>query len=367
VEPGDVNNLLAKIRAKGVPLAEFAGSAPLTGIKTAFNDAYLIDTPTKDALVKADPNCASLICPYVRGADIGRWGLDWDGVWMITMKSSGDYSWPWAEAGQQAETVFQRTYPALHSHFAKHEAALRNRQDQGRHWWELRSCAYWDTFATGKLFYQLIQFHPCYALDTKGTFGNNKTAFVPTDDLYLLGVLNSPLMWWHNWRYLPHMKDEALAPNPTVLESIPIAQPSDSIRAKMEKAVTRLIEINETQRTTRRRILDWLRVEYEIEKPTLTLQLPTGLDCDSFIAEIRRVRGRKKPLSATGLANLRNEYARSIEPARPIAAEALTLENEISNLVNEAYGLTLDEVALMWQTAPPRMPIAEPRTTGMNR
>ena len=39
----------------------------------------------------------------------------------------------------------------------------------------------------------------------------------------------------------------------------------------------------------------------------------------------------------------------------------MTLENEVSNLVNEAYGLTPEEVALMWETAPPRMPITEPR------
>ena len=35
----------------------------------------------------------------------------------------------------------------------------------------------------------------------------------------------------------------------------------------------------------------------------------------------------------------------------------LTLERRLSDLVNEAYGLTPDEVDLMWKTAPPRMPI----------
>ena len=100
----------------------------------------------------------------------------------------------------------------------------------------------------------------------------------------------------------------------------------------------------------------------KIEKPTLKLQSPIDLDCDGFVAEVRKVRGKKKPLSAAALANLRDEYARSIEPARALAAEALTLENEISNLVNEAYGLTPEEVALMWQTAPPRMPINRPHS-----
>jgi hypothetical protein len=40
------------------------------------------------------------------------------------------------------------------------------------------------------------------------------------------------------------------------------------------------------------------------------------------------------------------------------ATEALQLERQLSDVVNEAYGLTPDEVALLWQTAPPRMPFA---------
>ncbi len=65
----------------------------------------------------------------------------------------------------------------------------------------------------------------------------------------------------------------------------------------------------------------------------------------------------KLPLTAAGLQALREEYTRSIEPARTLAAEALKLEHTLSDLVNEAYGLTPAEIALMWDTAPPRMPI----------
>lgn len=63
-----------------------------------------------------------------------------------------------------------------------------------------------------RVVYQEIQFHPAYALEASGVFSNNKTFILPTDDLYLLAVLNSPLIWWFNWRELPHMKDEALSP-----------------------------------------------------------------------------------------------------------------------------------------------------------
>jgi hypothetical protein len=55
---------------------------------------------------------------------------------------------------------------------------------------------------------------------------------------------------------------------------------------------------------------------------------------------------------------LRGQYTRTIAPARALAAETLTLERTLSGLVNQAYALTPAEIALMWQTAPPRLPIA---------
>ena len=51
---------------------------------------------------------------------------------------------------------------------------------------------------------------------------------------------------------------------------------------------------------------------------------------------------------------MRDEYTRAL------AAETLTLERTLSDLVNQAYALTPAEIDLMWQTAPPRMPIPLP-------
>jgi len=46
----------------------------------------------------------------------------------------------------------------------------------------------------------------------------------------------------------------------------------------------------------------------------------------AFVAEVKRIRGKKNPLSVAALKSLRDEHARTIEPARAQAAEALTLE-----------------------------------------
>ncbi len=75
---------------------------------------------------------------------------------------------------------------------------------------------------------------------------------------------------------------------------------------------------------------------------------------------MKRVRGKKHPPSSARLGALRDEYTRTIAPARALAAEALTPERTFSDLVNQAYAVTPAETARMWQTAPPRMPTPPP-------
>jgi hypothetical protein len=279
---------------------------------------------------------------------------------MLVIPSSGDHEWPWSNSGGKAEAVFSKTYPGIYAWMKPRESELKKRQDKGKFWWELRACAYWDEFEKNKIVYQEIQFHPSYAMDRHARYGNNKTFFLESDDVCLLAILNSPLLWWFNWRYLPHMKDEALSPVAFLMESLPIAKPPTKSRTAMVKKGNRIVEIAEQLGASRISVIDWLRVEYDIEKPSLRLQAPVDLDSDAFVAEVKRVRGKKKSLSAAGLKSLRDEHARTIEPARTLAAESLALERELSDLVNAAYGLTPDEVALMWATAPPRMPIPAP-------
>ena len=83
---------------------------------------------------------------------------------------------------------------------------------------------------------------------------------------------------------------------------------------------------------------------------------PGQARCASY-AQIRKTRGRKNPLSAAAVKHLRDEFARLVEPAQALAREAVEAEHAVSDLVNAAYGLTPDEIDLMWATAPPRMPI----------
>jgi len=358
LEPPASDTLMAKIRAAGVPLTQYTGVKPHYGIKTGLNEAFVIDTATRNRLIHDDPKSAEIIKKYLRGQDIARWVPEWDGQWMILLVSSGDRDWSWKNLAEEAaEAWFASEFPAIYAYIKNHENALRRRADQGRYWWELRSCAYYEWFNAQKIIYQVIQFHPSYTLDCSGLFLNDKGFFLPTADTWLLAVLNSPLMWWFNWRYLTHLKDEALTPLGVKMEALPITSPTPPVREQAEAAVTKLIELKKANDSSRAAVLDSLRLQYAVDEPGNKLSDFATLDAETFIKEVlkRRPKAAGK-LDAADKKTLREMYGDEVLPIQARRREALVLERRLSNLVNEAYGLTPEDVALLWSTAPPRMP-----------
>ena len=117
--------------------------------------------------------------------------------------------------------------------------------------------------------------------------------------------------------------------------------------------------------------VDWRQAvtQYAIAEPSNKLLALTDLDSDTWVAEVKRIRGKKQPLQSPQSTNpsivapaatLDFRLWTLPSPARAPAAETLTLERTLKDLVNQAYALTPAETALMWQTAPPRMPIPPP-------
>jgi len=118
-----------------------------------------------------------------------------------------------------------------------------------------------------------------------------------------------------------------------------------------------LIELTSRRQQTQHTLLDWLRVEYTIGKPSNKLLALAEPDSKTWVSDVKRIRGKTQPLSAAGLQALRYEYTRTVAPGRAVAAETQALERTLGDLVNQAYALTPADAALTWQTAPPRMPV----------
>ena len=103
-------------------------------------------------------------------------------------------------------------------------------------------------------------------------------------------------------------------------------------------------------------ILDWLRLEFGVAKPGGALADLGALDADAFTSAVRHAVPMKRKLTATEIAELKREHGKTIQPLRKARAEIFALETALSELVNAAYGLTPEDVDLMWKSAPLRMP-----------
>ena len=75
-------NIKTKIETLGVPLKNWDVKINY-GIKTGFNEAFIIDTKTKEELCLADAKSAEIIKPILRGRDISRYSTKWAGLWII--------------------------------------------------------------------------------------------------------------------------------------------------------------------------------------------------------------------------------------------------------------------------------------------
>lgn len=79
-----------KIETIGVPLKDWDISINY-GIKTGFNDAFIIDGAKKDELISADPKSAEIIRPILRGRDIKRYSYDFKDLYIIATFPSKHY------------------------------------------------------------------------------------------------------------------------------------------------------------------------------------------------------------------------------------------------------------------------------------
>ena len=108
-------------------------------------------------------------------------------------------------------------------------------------------------------------------------------------------------------------------------------------------------------------LIDWLRSTWDLPKPPAALAATFALSADAFADALRAALPvKRRLLSAAAVAAIRAEHAATVAPMAARLAEAARLERRLSNLVNRAHGMTAEDEALMWSTAPPRMPTPPP-------
>ncbi|MFC4209917.1 Eco57I restriction-modification methylase domain-containing protein, partial [Pedobacter lithocola] len=150
----------SKIEAIGTPLKDWKININY-GIKTGFNDAFIITEEKKLELIEKDINSIEVIKPILRGRDIKRYGHEYSNLYIIFI--------PWhfplhndpkvTGSSDKAEEAFKTTYPAVYNHLYSYKNNLerRNKAETGirYEWYALQrwGANYWEDFFSPKIIY----------------------------------------------------------------------------------------------------------------------------------------------------------------------------------------------------------------------
>ncbi|HEH4025429.1 TPA: class I SAM-dependent DNA methyltransferase, partial [Campylobacter jejuni] len=237
------NALKTKIEKLGTPLKEWYGLNINYGIKTGYNEAFIITTEKKDEILA---NCkdedekertAKLIRKMLRGRDIKRYGYEWAGLWVINTHNG--YK---SKNGEKIKAINIDHYPSLKKHFDEFYPQLEKRADKGLTPYNLRNCAYIEEFEKEKIVYPETTQGAYFVYDNKGIFLEKTAFFIVCENLkYLLGLLSSNLItyYYKNFSQGCKLGIKGYQYNKHALENLPLPK----INSKNEKIANELISL----------------------------------------------------------------------------------------------------------------------------
>ncbi len=322
--------LLDKIRSNGNELGN--NYQVKIGIKTGFNEAFVIDGNKKNELVQEDPKSAELIKQFAVGDNLRKYRLEFDNKYLILTK-----------IGVKIEK-----YPAIFNHLKKYQEALEKRWDKGNFWYELRACDYYDEFEQPKIVYPDIAKESRIIYDLDGTYFANTTYFIPTTDKWLTGILNSKLVFYfykHNATVIGNAdKGGRLRWFTQDVKKIPIPEVDIQIKSKLEKLVEEIVDLNKNHLNEVVKFQLLLKQHFSILKISKKLQNWHELEFKDFLKELQKA---KIKLILSEEAEWMKYFNEQKEKAQTIKAEIEKTDCEIDRMVYELYGLTDEEIKIV--------------------
>jgi very-short-patch-repair endonuclease len=352
-----------KIEQLGTPLKEWDVNINY-GIKTGYNEAFIIDGAKKDELIAADPRSAEIIKPILRGRDIKRYKAEFADLWLIATHNGYKTHSPLQSGGSVADGVsiplLQRggsvadgvfddhnsqepthipridvnDYPAIKAHLDQYYDRLEKRYDKGDTPYNLRNCAYIDEFEKEKIVYNDINQKLTFSLALPGVFYNNTVYSVSHCELnyYLLGILNARLIdWYYRW-ISAQLGKKAVRMFSIYFEKMPIIISSVETQNLFNTLVSELLKIkNQTDDTNTP--APYNNTLQEEETPRL---------CSRRATPLRR--GQTSTLQEEETPRLCSRRATPLQEGNGSASD---IENILDLMVYKLYELSYAEVLVI--------------------
>jgi hypothetical protein len=309
--------------------------APLYGIKTGFNDAFIIDQETRGRLVERDKNSTKLLKPFLRGENIKRWRVEPEGSFLInTPKGKVDIE----------------DYPAIRDWLLPFKTELEKRATK-QGWWELQQAqlAYQPSFLAGGIAFPDFSQGPKFALLPTGFLVDCTVFFIGNGATELFAALNSRLAWFVLFAISNPLRGGTwrLRLKSQYVEQIPIPTMPKMLRDNLAQTGQSCAEASATlfdiQSKVRHRILDLAPAERR--KFSRKLEEWWTLDFAAFRAEVKRTLRTEIPVKERG--EWETYLGSQAAEVRKLHAEIEKAEREIDAIVYRLFDLTPDEIALL--------------------
>ena len=203
--------------------------------------------------------------------------------------------------------------------------------------------------AAPKISYPQFSVERLFSFEPSGAFSNDKTYFVPTDDLFVLALLNSRVLWFIISNIAPAVRGGFHELRVQYMETLPIPTVTAQSRRKLvtlasqsqETAALRLAK----QREVTRRIPDLRPKGNSAELTTRLREWWKLADFAAFQAEIKKIYKTDIPLRERGgWDDWLSECRRVVDEC---SEQLHQFEQEIDAMVYEAFALSCDEVRLI--------------------
>lgn len=192
----DLTDLLAKLTLSQMTLTQAVNGQIYYGIKTGLNDAFIIDSITRNRLIAEDETSVAIIKPLLRGQDLRPWYQENSGEFLIFANRGVEID-RFPAVKRYLEDFRERLEPKPAAWNDKHDGTWLGRAAGSYKWYELQGgITYAAVFDNPKIVVPDIGKLPRFSWEDRGYYLNDKgTAIVPESGA-LLAVLNSRPLWF---------------------------------------------------------------------------------------------------------------------------------------------------------------------------
>jgi hypothetical protein len=329
-------NLKKKIEEKGAILKDWDININY-GIKTGFNEAFVIDGKTRNELIAKDPKSAEIIKPLLRGRDINKYSYDFADLWLIGTFPSKKIN--------INEYVGIKEYLESFGKRLEQSGEKGCRKKTGNQWFETQDqISYWEDFEKEKLIYKDISESLTFCYDDSGHYMNNTVYFMNTGDKYLLSLLNSKLITWYYSQISSQLGSKALRAFSIYLEQLPIPKISKEQQTPFIEKADLMLNLNKEFQKKKQAFFKILKVSLNLNEISKKLDTFNEIEFTDIVKELKKQKITIPKKDIPEYSNIFEEYKKELNN---LQAEINKTDLEIDKMVFDLYELTEEERKLV--------------------